>query len=135
MDPDGRVIPFVTITAGAAGGLALELGVSKLKEFCGCREKKTLAGPVGHVAAGTVIGAFGPFLRKPSGRIARGGPSGSITSSFSTLVGRAYRYEYISADTKNILRPFGRNVTKRLPVLGTALLAVDLIDLARCISK
>ncbi len=125
-DPTGELIPvLIGIGAGYLFDYALE---QYQKEHCVCQEADTLAGPVGNAIAGGLLGGSGTFASKSRGGVAGGGRSGPLTSTFSQMNHAMARRGYYSPGTRGLIT----SGLRKVPYVGTALLAYELYDVTSC---
>jgi RHS repeat-associated protein len=126
VDPTGE-IAFVPILIGMGVGYAFDYALEQYKKaHCTCQD--TPAGAAGNAAAGGAVGGTGPFVSKPRGGIAGGGPSGTATSSFSQMNHAAASRGWYSVATRNGIT----KVLRKVPYAGAALAGYELYDALSC---
>ena len=120
-------IAYVPVLVGIGVGFIADYVIEQYrKEHCGC--PKTNLGPAGSAGAGGAVGATGPFAGKPRTGIAGGGPAGSTTSTASQINHAAAQRGLISIPTRNAIT----KVARKIPYVGTALIAYDVYDALTC---
>uniref|UniRef100_UPI00398BE0EF RHS repeat-associated core domain-containing protein n=1 Tax=Polaromonas sp. YR568 TaxID=1855301 RepID=UPI00398BE0EF len=126
VDPTGE-IAFIPIVIGIGAGYAFDYFLEKYKnEHCTCKD--TPAGAAGNSVLGGALGGTGPFVSKPRGGIAGGGPAGSATSSFSQLNHAAASRGVYPVATRNGIT----KVLRKVPYVGSAILAYEIYDAFTC---
>jgi hypothetical protein len=100
-----------------------------IDDSCGCFAKAFL----GYAEAGTAAteAATGPYVNKPRGGIAGGGPAGNRTSALSSAIHSINNRVGKSAATA-AARTAGRIVSRAVPYVGTGLFLYDVGVLDKC---
>lgn len=130
-DPTGEFVPFVALVGGLILGRAIEVATEYVEEqycMCGSDEEIFSDLPLSWTIYGATVGATGPFVDKPTKRIAGGGKSGSKTSVWSTFFGSTH-----SNPAGAARRSAGREVARKLPYVGAALGLYDAARIGHCI--
>jgi RHS repeat-associated protein len=126
VDPTGE-FAIVPVLIGIGAGYAFDYLVAKYKkEHCTCRD--TPLGSAGNSALGGVLGVAGPFVSKPRGGIAGGGPSGTGTSLLSQLNHAAASRGIYSVATRNGIT----KILRKVPYAGAAVVGYELYDAFSC---
>lgn len=99
---------------------------------CGCFAKAFL----GYAEAGVAAteAATGPYVNKPRGGIAGGGPAGGKTSALSSAVHAINKRAGKSAATAAV-RSAGRIASRAVPYAGTALFLYDVTVFDKCMEE